>query len=69
MLELSWDGFIERVSQGCNVGKSPYSYMAEKVAHPVPARRAEARTKHRLTPDPASAVTCIFQLRGLDKLG
>ncbi|MCX5321761.1 recombinase family protein [Streptomyces sp. NBC_00120] len=39
--------------------------------HPVPARRAEGRTKHRLIPDPprASAVTHIFQLRGLDKLG
>ncbi|MGW5662854.1 recombinase family protein [Streptomyces sp. NPDC003758] len=71
MLELSWDGFIEHVSQGWNVGKPPYGYLAEKVPHPVPARRAEGRTKHRLTPDPlrASAVTHIFQLRGLDKLG
>ncbi|MEU9992071.1 recombinase family protein [Streptomyces sp. NPDC048045] len=71
MLELSWDGFVEHISQGWNVGKPPYGYMAEKVPHPVPARRAEGRTKHRLIPDPprASAVTCIFQLRGLDKLG
>jgi site-specific DNA recombinase len=71
MLELSWDGFIEHVSQGWNVGKPPYGYLAEKVPHPVPARRAEGRTKHRLIPDPprASAVTHIFQLRGLDKLG
>ncbi|WP_234438545.1 recombinase family protein [Streptomyces sp. NRRL S-340] len=71
MLELSWDGFIEHISQGWNVGKPPYGYLAEKVPHPVPARRAEGRTKHRLIPDPprASAVTFIFQLRGLDKLG
>lgn len=71
MLELSWDGFIEHVSQGWNVGKPPYGYLADKVPHPVPARRAEGRTKHRLIPDPprASAVTHIFQLRGLDKLG
>ncbi len=71
MLELSWDGFIEHVSQGWNVGKPPYGYLAEKVPHPVPARRAEGRTKHRLVPDPqrAPAVTRIFQLRGLDKLG
>ncbi|MGW7423653.1 recombinase family protein [Streptomyces sp. NPDC054813] len=71
MLELSWDGFIEHVSQGWNVGKPPYGYLAEKVPHPIPARRAEGRTKHRLIPDPprASAVTHIFQLRGLDKLG
>jgi hypothetical protein len=71
MLELSWDGFIEHVSQGWNVGKPPYDYRAEKVPHPVPARRAEGRTKHRLVPDPsrAAAVTHIFQLRGRDKLG
>ncbi|MFC7839995.1 recombinase family protein [Streptomyces sp. NPDC057382] len=71
MLELSWDGFIEHISQGWNVGKPPYGYLAEKVPHPVPARRAEGRTKHRLIPDPqrASAVTYIFQLRGLDNLG
>ncbi|MEU2490056.1 recombinase family protein [Streptomyces sp. NPDC007883] len=71
MLELSWDGFIEHISQGWNVGKPPYGYLAEKVPHPVPARRAEGRTKHRLIPDPprASAVTHIFQLRGLDNLG
>ncbi|SEE21938.1 Recombinase [Streptomyces sp. 2224.1] len=71
MLELSWDGFVEHVSQGWNVGKPPYGYLAEKVPHPVPARRAEGRTKHRLIPDPsrASAVTYVFHLRGLDKLG
>ncbi|MBI0375171.1 recombinase family protein [Streptomyces albiflaviniger] len=53
------------------MGKPPYGYLAEKVPHPVPARRAEGCTKHRLVPDTARApaVTYIFQLRGLDKLG
>lgn len=71
MLELSWDRFVEHISQGWNVGKPPYGYLAEKVSHSVPARRAEGRTKHRLIPDSlrASAVTYIFQLRGLDKVG
>ncbi|MFM9446924.1 recombinase family protein [Streptomyces acidiscabies] len=71
MLELSWDGFIEHTQQGWNTGKPPYGYLAEKVPHPVPARRAEGRTKHRLTPDSVRSptVTVIFQLRGLYKLG
>lgn len=71
MLELSWDGFVEHTQQGWNTGKPPYGYLAEKVPHPVPARRAEGRTKHRLIPDPArcAAVTYLFQLRGLHKLG
>ena len=71
MLELSWDGFVEHTQQGWNTGKPPYGYLAEKVPHPVPARRAEGRTKHRLIPDPARgpAVTKIFQLRGLARLG
>ena len=71
MLELSWDGFVEHTQQGWNTGKPPYGYMAEKVAHPVPARRAEGGTKHRLIPDPdrAPAVTRIYQLRAMEKLG
>lgn len=71
MLELSWDGFCEHTRQGWNTGKPPYGYLAEKVPHPVPARRAEGRTKHRLIPDPlrAPTVTRIFHLRGLEKLG
>jgi site-specific DNA recombinase len=70
MLELSWDGFIEHTKQGWNVGKPPYGYLADKVPRPVPARRAEGRTKHRLIPDPVCGpvVTEIFRLRALDKL-
>jgi site-specific DNA recombinase len=71
MLELSWDGAVEHTRQGWNTGKPPYGYRAEKVPHPVPARRAEGRTKHRLVPDPerAPAVTRIFQFRVFDRLG
>ncbi|MFI9080771.1 recombinase family protein [Streptomyces sioyaensis] len=70
MLELSWDGFIEHTKQGWNIGKPPYGYLADKVPHPVPARRAEGRTKHRLVPDPdrGRVVTEIFRLRALEKL-
>ncbi|WP_323809150.1 recombinase family protein [Kitasatospora acidiphila] len=65
MLELSWDGFCEHTRQGWNIGKPPYGYLADKVPHPVPARRAEGRTKHRLVPDPqcGAVVTEIFRLR------
>jgi site-specific DNA recombinase len=71
MLELSWDGFVTHTQQGWNTGKPPYGYRAEKVAHPVPARRAEGGTKHRLIPDPerAPAVTRIYQLRATERLG
>ncbi len=70
MLELSWDGFIEHTKQGWNVGKPPYGYLADKVPHPVPARRAEGATKHRLIPDPVCGpvVTEIFRLLALERL-
>ena len=71
MLELSWDGYIEHTKQGWNTGKPPYGYLAEKVAHPVPARDAIGDTKHRLVPDPlrAPVVTEIFHLRCLAGMG
>ena len=71
MLELSWDGFIEHTQQGWNTGKPPYGYLAEKVAHPVPARSAIGDTKHRLVPDPVRGpvVTEIFHLRCLVGMG
>jgi len=70
MLELSWEGFIQHTIQGWNIGKPPYGYLAEKIPHPVPARRAEGRTKHRLVPDPARGpvVTRIYHLRAVDRL-
>lgn len=71
MLELSWDGFREHTEQGWNIGRPPYGYQAEKRPHPVPARRAEGRTKTRLVPDPVTGpvVTKIFHMRALDRHG
>jgi site-specific DNA recombinase len=53
------------------VGRPPYGYEAEKIPHPVPARRADGRTKNRLVPDPARAqiVHQIFTWRTVDLLG
>ena len=71
MLELSWDGFCAHTEQGWNIGKPCYGYAADKVPHPVPARRAEGKTKTRLIPDPARGpvVTTIFRWRALEQLG
>ncbi|MBA0049789.1 hypothetical protein E0L36_02380 [Streptomyces sp. AJS327] len=70
MLELSWDGFIVHIQQGWNIGKPPYGYLAERFPHPVPTRRAQGDTKHRLVPDPVCGpvVTEIFNLRVIDSL-
>ncbi|MBO2454363.1 recombinase family protein [Actinomadura barringtoniae] len=71
LLEKSWGGFEEHTEQGYNVGKPPYGHIAEKIPHPVPARRAEGASKHRLKPDPVRGpvVTRIFALRVEDRLG
>ncbi|MDN3356819.1 recombinase family protein [Actinomadura sp. DC4] len=70
MLELSWDGFCEHTEQ---LEHRPPSIRlpGRKRPHPVPARRAEGKTRTRLVPDPATAptVTLIFQLRALQRLG
>jgi len=71
MLELSAEGTIEHIRQGWNIGKPPYGYEAEKVPHPVPAKRAEGRTKHRLVPHPVQGpvVTKIFEMRAVNQIG
>lgn len=71
LLEKSWDGFCEHTRQGWNVGRPPYGSVAEKVSHPVPARRAEGKTKSRLVPDPMRGpiVHQIFTWRLVDRLG
>lgn len=71
LLEKSWGGFETHTEQGFNVGSPPYGYMPLKVPHPVPAKRAEGATKHRLTPDPlrGPTVTWIFELRVHRRLG
>lgn len=71
LLEQSWDGTAEHTEQGWNIGKPCYGYRAHTVPHPVAARRAEGRTKHRLVPDPVEGptVTRIFDLRAVQRLG
>ena len=71
MLELSWDGTVEHTRQGWNIGKPPYGYDADRIPHPVPARRAEGKSKTRLIPNPVRGpvVTEIFMLRAVNKLG
>lgn len=71
MLEKSWDGFCEHTRQGWNVGSAPYGYLLDKIPHPVPARRADGRTKSRLIPDPVKGpvVQQIFTWRVVERLG
>jgi site-specific DNA recombinase len=70
-LEKSWDGFCEHTRQGWNVGAPPYGYLGEKIPHPVPARRAEGKTKTRLVPDQTRApvVLQIYRWRTTERLG
>ncbi len=71
ILEKSWDGLAEHIRQGWNIGRPPYGYQADKIPHPVPARRASGATKTRLVPDPlrAPVVNQIFVWRVVDMLG
>jgi DNA invertase Pin-like site-specific DNA recombinase len=71
VLEKSRDGMCEHTRQGWNIGRPPYGYAAERVPHPVPARRAEGKTKTRLVLDPerAPVVAQIFTWRVADQLG
>jgi site-specific DNA recombinase len=71
LLELSWGGLTTHTAQGFNIGKPPYGYRAHKVKHPVTARAAEGKTKHRLVPDPVRGpvVVQIFQWRATDHVG
>jgi len=65
MLEKSRAGFEEHTRQGFNIGAAPYGYQADRVPHPVPARKAEGKAKTRLVPDPVTApvVAQIFTWR------
>lgn len=71
MLEKSRGGFEQHTEAGFNIGQAPYGYQAEKIPHPVPARRAEGRSKTRLAPDPdrAPVVEQIYSWRIDEKLG
>lgn len=69
-LEQSWDGFREHTRQGWNIGKAPYGYLAERIPHPVAAKREEGKTKSRLLIDPerGPTVTQIYLWRHDEQL-
>src|SRR6266508_1681651 len=48
VLGKSRDGLCEHTRQGWNIGRPPYGYLAERVPHPVPAKRSQGATKSRL---------------------
>lgn len=62
---------MHHTEAGFNVGQAPYGYLADKIPHPVPARRAEGRSKTRLALDPirAPVVEQIYSWRIDEKLG
>lgn len=45
-------GLREHSLQGFNIS-NPHGYLADKIPHPNPAKRAEGFTKTRLTRDPS----------------
>ncbi|TMC07681.1 MAG: amidase [Chloroflexi bacterium] len=71
LLAESRKGIRTHTMQGWSWGPVPYGYLAEKVPHPVPARRAEGKTKTRLVVDPerAPVVPLIFHWRVDLRLG
>ncbi|RKS68312.1 DNA invertase Pin-like site-specific DNA recombinase [Actinomadura pelletieri DSM 43383] len=71
MLEKAWGGFEVHTEQGFNVGRPPYGYLAQKVPHPVAARREQGATKHVLAPDPVRGpvVATVFEIRAGERLG
>jgi hypothetical protein len=70
VLEKSRGGVEVHTEDGF-IGKPPYGYVADKILHPVPARRAEGKTKSGLIPDPTRAATVgtIFALRVGERMG
>lgn len=71
ILEKSWDGTCEHTRQGWNIGRPPYGYVAHKVPHPVPSKRAAGAFKTKLVPDEtrAAVVYQIFNWRTAEGLG
>ena len=70
-LEKSRGGLEVHSEDGFNIGKPPYGYIAHTIPHPVPAKRADGKTKSRLVPDPdrAATVAAIFEWRVVRRLG
>ena len=71
LLEASRDGLSEHTRQGWNIGRPPYGYLAERLPHPVPAKRREGKTKSRLVLDPVRApvVEQIYGWRIHERIG
>jgi len=71
LLEKSWGGFEIHTEAGFNIGKPCYGYRANKVPHPVPAKRAKGIRKTRLEAHPAEAavVRKAFGWRVAERLG
>lgn len=71
MLEASREGLETHTRQGWNIGRPPYGYLAERIEHPVPAKRREGKTKARLVLDPirAPVVAQMFTWRTHQRLG
>ncbi len=71
MLEKSWAGFEVHTEHGYNVGKPCYGYRANRVPHPVPAKRAKGVKKTLLVVDPVegAVVRKIFAWRVDERLG
>jgi len=71
LLAESKKGMRMHTLQGWNSGRVPYGYLAERVPHPVPAKRAEGKTKTKLVPDPerAHVVDVIYRWRVDLRLG
>jgi DNA invertase Pin-like site-specific DNA recombinase len=71
ILEQSWERTCEHTRQGWNIGSVPYGFDAEKVPHPVPAKRAEGLTKTRLRlgdAEQADVVRRMFAMRVTQRL-
>ncbi len=71
MLEKSWDGFETHTEQGYNVGKPCYGYRANRIPHPVPAKRAKGAKKTLLKVHPVegAVVRKSFGWRAVKRLG
>ncbi len=71
MLGKAWDGFETHTEQGYNVGKACYGYLANKIPHPVPAKRAKGLKKTRLELHPVEGpvVRKSFGWRVAERLG
>ena len=69
--EKTWKGLVEHALDEWNIGTPAYGYQADRIAHPVPVKASQGRTKTRLALDPvrASVIAQVFTWRVVHKLG